>query len=45
MTSESKDKITQLLAIIICIALNLSVLLVVTVTAFQTNVFKFLQIT
>lgn len=44
MKSETEEKITQLLATIVCIVLNLFVLLAVTASAFQTNLSHFLQL-
>lgn len=44
MKSETKEKITQILATIICIVVNLFVLLVVTASAFQTDLSHFLRL-
>ena len=45
MKTENKEQSARILAIIICIALNLSLLLAVTASAFQTNLSHFLQLT
>lgn len=44
MKSETKEKITQILATIVCIVLNLFVFLAVTASAFQTDLFHFLRL-
>jgi hypothetical protein len=45
MTQKAKETIIRVLAIIICIVLNLSILLAVTASALQTNLSNFLQLT
>jgi hypothetical protein len=44
MKSGTEEKITQILATMVCIVLNLFVLLVVTASAFQTNLSHFLHL-
>ena len=44
MRTETKEQITRLLAIIFFISLNLSLMLLVVASAFETSVPRFLQL-